>query len=75
MNASALPGQRKITDYFENTISDFVDQNDQIKENINTLCGNKKSASVRPILRTIFENAERNSMMKQLRSLQHLCFA
>ena len=46
MNASALLGQRKITDYFENTISDFVDQNDQIKENINTLCGNKKSASV-----------------------------
>ncbi|CAB4013594.1 Hypothetical predicted protein, partial [Paramuricea clavata] len=71
MNASALPGQRKITDYFENTISDFVDQNDQIKENINTLCGNKKSASVRPILRKIFENAERNSMKESSKGHRH----
>ena len=71
MNASALPGQRKITDYFENTISDFVDQNDQIKEKINTLCGNKKSASVRPILRKIFENAERNSMKESSKGHRH----
>ena len=80
MKASSLPGQQKITDYFENSLSDFIDQNGQMKEKINTLCGNNKSASVRPILRKIFENAERNSTKESSKGhrhdeTQHRCFA
>ena len=66
-----MPGQQKITDSFDNSLSDFIDQNGQMKEKINTLCGNNKSASVRPILRKIFENAERNSMKESSKGHRH----
>ena len=71
MKASSLPGQQKITDYFENSLSDFTDQNGQMKEKINTLCGNNKSASVRPILRKIFEDAEGNSTKESSKGHRH----
>jgi hypothetical protein len=55
----------KITDYFNPTtfskVIDLIDDNDIIQDNSNEICGNEKTASVKPILKKRLENAERNN--------------
>ena len=57
-----IPGQTTITDYFEiDNISAFVDRNVEMKGSINVACGREKEATVKPLLRKLLQNAEKNN--------------
>lgn len=55
--------QKYITDYFE--ISSFaatIDESPDIRSEINSICGLEKTASVKPVLNILYENAKQNSL-------------
>lgn len=72
INDADAVGQTKITDYFDATIlSVIIDNNETMREIINGICGNEKTASVKPILTKLVENAERNNQKKSLKGHRH----
>lgn len=65
-------GQTKITDYVDiNTLSDEIDDNEIIRENVNQQCGQEKSSSVAPILKKLLANAEQNSDRTSIKGHRH----
>ena len=65
-------GQLCITDFFDSTaISDLIDGDNSIREEMNVLCGLKENVSVKPILNSLLQNAERNSQSSCRRSNRH----
>ena len=72
LNAAAkAPGQQKITEYFHEKIANIINENEKIREDINLLNGKDKFADVKPVLKKLFENAEKNSGKKCPRNYRH----
>ena len=52
-------------------MSDIIDTNETVRQNLNKTCGNDRSTSVAPILKKLIENAEINSMRSSLKGCRH----
>ena len=59
--AAAAPAQRKITEYSHERIANIINENERVREDINLLSGKDKFADVKPVLKKLFENVEKNS--------------
>ena len=70
MNASK--NCHRITDYFDiDKLTHFINNNDEIKTNINLLSGNEKDASTATLLKRLYENSIKNSSKKTTQGNRH----
>ena len=54
-----------------NSLSDIIENNETVRQNLNKACGSDRSTSVAPILKKLIENAEINSMRSSLKGCRH----
>ncbi len=65
-------GQAKITHFFNPaTVSSIIDDHSAMRENLNQVLGNDKTASVKPILLKMFANAEKNNEKQSMKGHRH----
>ena len=61
MKDAIKPGQTYITNYFDvEKLRNSIEENYEIRSNINEVCGKPKDSNVAPLLQRLFDNAKNN---------------
>ena len=72
MKSANSPSQTSISNYFDPvSISTFIDNEDILRTEINRICGNEKTKSVAPIMKILYENAQKNAACTSKHANRH----
>ena len=72
MKSANSPSQTSICNYFDPvSISAFIDNEDILRTEINKICGNEKTKSVTPIMKILYENAQKNAACTSKHANRH----
>ena len=72
MKSAMQPTQYQITDFFDVTsIGVFIDRNENLRSDVNNSLGREPQVSVKPILETLYRNAQSHNLLKSKNAYRH----